>query len=49
MYSARIPSHLVKEYAAAETVQQARLNLRACLVPKPGRRSAASAILRELS
>jgi len=41
---------LMKEYTAASaTVHQARLDLRACLVPKPRQRSAASAIMRELA
>jgi hypothetical protein len=45
-----IGTHFMKEYAdATEVVQQARLKLRACLVPKPEQRSTASAILRELA
>ena len=45
-----IGTHVLKEYAKATAeVQQARLQLRACAVPKPENRSPASAILRELA
>ena len=45
-----IGTHFMREYAdATGVVQQARLKLRANLVPKPEQRSTASAILRELA
>lgn len=47
--AADIGTHFMDEYAAATDVHQARLNLRACLMPKPEQRSTASAIVRELA
>jgi hypothetical protein len=47
--AAGIGTHLMDQYAATGEVQQARLKLRACLVPKPEQRSVASAIMRELA
>jgi len=45
-----IGTHLLENYGtAAAGVYQARLQLRACMVPRPGRRTPASAILRELA
>jgi hypothetical protein len=45
-----ICTHFMEEYAdATEVVLQARLQLRACLVPEPEQRTTASAILRELA
>lgn len=45
-----IGTHIMGEYSeAAEGVYQARLQLRACMVPKPEQRTPASAILRELA
>lgn len=45
-----IGTHFMDKYASAtEVVQQARLKLRANLVPKPKQRSTTSAILRELA
>jgi hypothetical protein len=45
-----IGTHVMNEYGAAtETVYQARVSLRACMVPKPENRTAVSAILRELA
>jgi hypothetical protein len=46
----QIGSHLLTEFGkAADGVQQARLQLRACVVPGPGERSVVSAVLRELA
>jgi hypothetical protein len=46
----QIGSHLLTEFGkAAGGVQQARLQLRACMVPRPGQRSSVSAIVRELA
>lgn len=46
----QIGTHLLSEYEkATDGVQQARLQLRACVVPRPEQRSPASAILRELA
>ena len=46
----QIGTHLLSEYEkATDGVQQARLQLRACVVPRPEQRSAVSAILRELA
>jgi hypothetical protein len=45
-----IGTHVMNEYgAAAETLYQARVKLRACMVPKPENRTPVSAILRELA
>jgi hypothetical protein len=45
-----IGTHFMNEYAGAtEVIQQARLKLRANIVPKPEQRTTASAILRELA
>ena len=45
-----IGTHIMNEYgAAAETVYQAQVKLRACMVPKPEDRTLVSAILRELA
>jgi hypothetical protein len=45
-----IGTHVLEEYEKATAeVQQARVQLRACVVPKPEDRSSASAILRELA
>ena len=46
----QIGSHLLTEFGkAADGVQQARLQLRACVVPRPEERSIVSSILRELA
>jgi hypothetical protein len=46
----QVATHLLQEYGkATDGVYQARLQLRACMVPKPGHRTPASAILRELA
>jgi len=46
----QIGSHVIEEYSkAADGVQQARLQLRASMVPKPEHRTPTSAILRELA
>jgi len=48
--AADIGTHFMDQYTAATgEVLQARLQLRACLVPKPEQRSVASAIVRELA
>jgi hypothetical protein len=45
-----IGSHLLTEFGkAADGVQQARLQLRACVVPRPEERSVVSSIVRELA
>jgi hypothetical protein len=45
-----ISTHVFEEYAKATAgVQQARVELRACVVPGPEYRSSASAMLRELA
>ena len=45
-----IGSHLMEEFStAADGVGQARLRLRACVVPRPEPRSTTSAVLRELA
>lgn len=46
----QIGSHLLTEFGkAGDGVQQARLQLRACVVPQPEERSIVSSILRELA
>jgi hypothetical protein len=46
----QIGTHLMDDYStAAAGVYQARLQLRACMVPRPEQRAPASAILRELA
>ncbi len=48
--AAQIGTHLLNEYEkATDGVHQARLQLRACAVPKPEQRSTVSAILRDLA
>ncbi len=45
-----IGSHLMEEFAtAADGVHQARLHLRACVVPRPEQRNTTSAVMRELA
>jgi hypothetical protein len=46
----QIGTHLLDEYAkATDGVHQARVQLRACLVPRPEQRGVVSAVLRELA
>jgi hypothetical protein len=46
----QVATHVMQEYSkAADGVYQARLQLRACMVPKPEHRTPTSAILRELA
>jgi hypothetical protein len=47
---ASIGTHVMNEYGAvADEVYQARVQLRACMVPKPQDRTSVSAIMRELA
>ena len=46
----QVGTHLVNRYqVAAAGAYQARVQLRACMVPRPGTRTPASAIIRELA
>src|SRR6266436_1993208 len=46
----QVATHFMQEYSrTADGIYQARLQLRACMVPKPERRTPTSAILRELA
>lgn len=46
----QVATHVMSEYSeTADGVYQARLQLRACMVPKPEHRTSTSAILRELA